>query len=203
MGSFFSTAIQILHSGSGDLILRFPPEYLPAIPLAVLAFPFAIGLVISIRHTGFKLQSILLMLVTFIPLAIFFYLVTGSSTVEFSKTNQNLVIENHVFFRTSRSAYPLADVDHAEVQEDDGHSHMLYIALTSGERVPTGNGWSARKGHFQAADAVNQFLGQVKGSFQPAGGLRPPPSRYDGKTADEVGREIIEQAMQKQKQAQQ
>ncbi|GGG98963.1 hypothetical protein [Silvibacterium dinghuense] len=175
-----SSAIQILHPGGGDLVLYFPPEYLAAIPLALFGFPLALVMAMLIRSQGFKPVSFLLLL-GFIPVGLFFYLVTGSSTLTFSQSSRNLEIKNRVFFVTSRNVYPLATVDHAEVQQDDGRSHILYIALTSGERIPTGSGWNPRKGHFQAADAINQYLSQVKGQ---AGAIHPMPAGVASPSAD-------------------
>lgn len=200
MGPFLSSTIQILHPGSGDLILHFPPEYLAAIPLAILGFPMAIIFGMLIKQTGFRPLSFLF-LVGFIPLGLFLYMVTQSTTLMFSKSANNLVIEDHVFFRTIKKTYPLATVDHAEVAQDDGHSHMLYIALTSGDRVPTGSGWTARKGHFQAADAVNQFLSQRGAGAPPASGLHEP-AMGDQRTVEETGKAFIEQTIKSQKQAQ-
>jgi hypothetical protein len=200
MGFSWSSAIQILHAGNGDLILHFPPEYLVAIPLAVIGFPLAIVFAILIKQTGFKPVSILF-LAGFIPFVLCIYTVTQTSTLMFSRADHNLVVEDHAFFRTTKTVYPLAAVDHAEVAQDDGRSHMLYIALTSGDRIPTGSGWTSRKGHFQAANAANQFLLQIKGSAQPTGMQAPAPNR--GVSAEEAGKAFIEQTIKAQKQKKQ
>jgi len=196
---FLSSTIQILHPGNGDLILHFPPEYLASIPLAVLGFPMAIIFGMLIKQTGLRPLSILF-LAGFIPLGLFFYVVTQSSTLMFSKTANNLVIEDHVFFRTTRTSYPLANVDHAEVALDDGKSHMLYLALTSGDRIATGSGWTARKGHYQAADAVNQFISS-SGRVQGAPSLHAPSVEYE-KKLDAARKAFLEQSTKSQKQGQ-
>ena len=158
MAPLVSSAIQILHPGNGDLILHFPPEYLASIPLAVIGFPMAIIFGMLIKQTGLRPLSILF-LAGFLPLGLFFYVVTQSSTLMFSKTENNLVIEDHVFFRTTRTNYPLASVDHAEVALDDGKSHMLYLALTSGTGFPRGaDGRRARATIRQPMRSINLSL---------------------------------------------
>lgn len=196
MNIFLST-IQVLHPGNGDLILNFPVQYLLSIPLAIVGCLFALFFGLLIKQNGFRFSS-LLMLLAFIPLGLFVYVATQSSSVVFSRESNRMVIKEHLFFRTTTTTYPLSNVNHAEVALDDGHSHMFYLAMNTGERIPIGGGWTPRKGYYQAADAVNQFVSHPFGIERKSGNSPQPPALDFDKKLQEARKAFVEQSEKSQ-----
>jgi hypothetical protein len=157
MSAIFSSTIQVLHPGGNELVVHFPVQHTLSVLFGILAGVFTLFFGMLIKSNGFRASSLAL-LPGFLPAILFLYIVTQSSSITFSRIDNNVVIQEHLFFRTQTMSYPLQSVDHAEVALDDGHSHTFYLALNSGQRIPVGGGWTPRRGYYEAADAVNQFM---------------------------------------------
>lgn len=173
MSAIFSSTIQVLHPGSNELVVHFPVEHTLSVLFGILAGVFTLFFGMLIKSNGFRASSLAL-LPGFLPAILFLYIVTQSSSITFSKVDNSVVIQEHLFFRTQTARYPLESIDHAEVALDDGHSHMFYLATNSGQRIPVGGGWTPRRGYYEAADAVNQFMPPSNGTG--TGGTTPSPS---------------------------
>jgi hypothetical protein len=111
--------------------------------------------------------------------------------------------EEHLFFRTITTTYPLSNVNHAEVALDDGHSHVFYLAMNSGERIPVGGGWTPRKGYYQAADAVNQFMSHSSDIERRSGNSLQPPAFDFNKKVEAARKAFVEQSDKSQTQSKQ
>jgi hypothetical protein len=62
---------------------------------------------------------------------------------------------------------------------------MFYLAMDSGERIAVGGGWTTRKGYYQAADAVNQFVSHSSGLERRSGNsLQAPAFDFDKKVRE-------------------
>jgi hypothetical protein len=157
MSAFFSSTIQVLHPGSNELVVHFPVEHTLSVLFGILAGVFTLFFGMLIKSNGLRASSLAL-LPGFLPAILFLYIVTQSSSIIFSKIDNSIVIQEHLFFRTQTARYPLESINHAEVALDDGHRHMFYLATNSGQRIPVGGGWTPRRGYYEAADAVNQFM---------------------------------------------
>ena len=173
MSAIFSSTIQILHPGINELVVYFPVERTLSVLFGILASVFTLFFGMLIKSNGFRASSLAL-LPGFLPAILFLYIVTQSSSITFSKVDDSVVIQEHLFFRTQTARYPLGSIDHAEVALDDGHSHMFYLATNSGQRIPVGGGWTPRRGYYEAADAVNHFMPPSHETG--TGGALPPPS---------------------------
>jgi hypothetical protein len=151
---FSSSALRVVESTSSRLVIVDPPNYLLG----------AILLIVGILIGGFLLKfkgqaNLRLMLIVLVPLfigAIGF--VTSSTVVELSKASNNLTISRRRFgFTQSASVTPFSSLRFATVETSRGARRLALITNSGGVLHPSGA--AARGGEYEAANAINDFLG--------------------------------------------
>lgn len=149
-------AVQVLQNSPGNLQVHFPLDYIGAAFLSVgTLFVIFMTVVSYSRKAHFFWIGILLSLV-----GLFFALdaCTYRGTITLSSASQTFTLQEHSFYYRRVHSYPLSSIEQAVVKAGRSQNKEMVLLTSSGQEISVGNGYSARDGMFQAANAINAFL---------------------------------------------
>jgi hypothetical protein len=150
-----SSALRIVESTQSRLVVSDPPSYVVGVILCLIGIAVATFL---LRSRG--QANIRLLLVVLVPIFLGgLGALTSNSQLEFSHQTETLMIRRSKFgFFHSEVVMPLDSVRYATVQTPRG-ANRLVVVLNSGEVLSTGSA-TVRGGYYEAANAINDFLGR-------------------------------------------
>ena len=150
----FSGAIEIMHSGQGELKLIFPPSHAGALLLVGLTVLF---LLLTLAMSRRRVVSVFMLLIAlascFMALSEWSY----RGAADLSVADRTLTVTEHSNFFDHTRTYPLNAVESAVVQNGRYQNRRFAFMLGSGQLVPVGE-YRGGGGFYQAAEAVNTFL---------------------------------------------
>ena len=151
---FPSTALRVVESDASKLVILDPPNYLLAGILLLVALAIGIFMLKSGAQVTVRMMAIILLPLVISGLG----LLSSNTVVEFSKASGDVTILRRRFgFPKSPSVTPLSSLRYARVETSRGARRLALITNSGGALYPTGA--AARGGEYEAANAINDFLG--------------------------------------------
>jgi hypothetical protein len=148
--------VRVVQNSPGSLQVHFPLDYLGATLLSLGTLFVIFMTVVSYNRKGkFSWICILLSLI-----GLFFTLDTFAyrGTITLSSASQTFTLEERSFYYKRTHSYPLSSLEQAVVKAGRDQNKEMALLTSSGLEISVGNGYSARDGMFQAANAINAFL---------------------------------------------
>jgi hypothetical protein len=126
--------------------------------IAAIGVPLLIVLLFRpVRGAG-KSAALLVLLFASPFLLVSIFVLTSDIRIVLSRDRGQMVLEQRRFGFRSRSNIPLSDIAYAKVETGDQQARALVIVLQSGTVISLTD-QTDRRGHYAAANAINDFLG--------------------------------------------
>ena len=151
-----SDAIQITHNSQNGLQVYFPPRYPAGILFLVLG--------VAATVIAVKAHERRLLLYLFGTLAVAFLFIaldncTYHATVRLSITPKTFYYEERTFYYKTAKTYPLSSLEEAVVKNGTSQNRQLALLVVNGPQIPLGDGYNSRANQYEAAQAINSFIG--------------------------------------------